>query len=98
MKVSAGHLHEAAGQLHVIVGQVHAPVGQVGWFSYGGTARVGLAVVLVAVAAGVTGVGLRLRVPVPLPSPGPPARRVMLATWGLAIVALLLCGGIYGSS
>jgi hypothetical protein len=78
-----------------IVGQVHAPAGRVGWFSYGGAARVVLAVVLVAVAAGVAGVGLRLRVPVRLPRPGPAARAVMLATWGTAIVAFLVCFGIY---
>jgi hypothetical protein len=109
MKVSSGQLHEAArqlhaivgqvhaivGQVHAIVGQVHAPAGQVGWFSYGGSARVILAVVLVAVTAGVTWVGLRLRVPVRLPSPSPAVRTVMLATWGLAIAAFLLCFGIY---
>jgi hypothetical protein len=102
MKVSSGQLHEAtgqlhaiAGQLHAIAGQVHAPAGQVGWFSYGGSARVVLALVLVAVAAGVTVVGLGLRVPVRLPSPAPAARTVMLATWGLAIAAFLFCFGIY---
>jgi hypothetical protein len=96
MKVRAGQLPEPArqlhaivGQVHAIAGQVHAPAGQVGWFSYGGSARVVLAVVLVAVAAGVTGVGLRLRVPVRLPSPGRTARTVMLAAWGTAVVAFL---------
>ena len=57
MKMSSGQVHKAAGQLHAFVGQVHAPVGRVGWFSYGGAARVVLALVLVAVAAGVAGVG-----------------------------------------
>jgi hypothetical protein len=85
----------AAGQLHAIVGQVSAPVGRVGWFSYGGTARVVLAVVLVAVAAGVAGAGLWLRVAVRLPSPGRIARAVMLASWGTAIVAFLICFSIY---
>ena len=92
MKMSPGRVHEAAGQLYAIAGQVHAPVG---WFSYGGAARVVLAVVLVAVAAGVAGVGLRLRVPVQLPRPGRTARAVMLATWGVAIVAFLVCFSIY---
>jgi hypothetical protein len=95
MKMSSGQLHNAAAQLHAIVGQVHAPVGRVGWFSYGGAARVALAVVLVAVAAGVAGVGLRLRTPVRLPRPGRTARTVMLATWGTAIVAFLICFDIY---
>jgi hypothetical protein len=95
MQLSFGQVPEAAGQLHAIAGQVHAPVGQVGWFSYGGAARVVLAVVLVAVAAGVAGVGYRLRVPVRLPRPGQTARTVMLVTWGTAVVAFLLCFGTY---
>ena len=60
--MSSGQVYKAAGQLHAIVGQVHAPVGRVGWFSYGGAARVVLALVLVAVAAGMAGAGLRLAV------------------------------------
>ena len=95
MKMSSGQVHKAAGQLYAIVGQVHAPVGRVGWLSYGGAARVVLAVVLVAVAAGVAGVGLRLRVPVRLHGPGRAAMAVMLSTWGLAIVAFLVCFDIY---
>jgi len=95
MNVGSGHLIKAAQQVHVIIGQVHAPVGRVGWFSYGGAARVVLAVVLVAVAAGVAGVGLRLRAPVRLPSPGRTAKAVMLAAWGTAVVAFLVCLGIY---
>jgi hypothetical protein len=95
MKMSFGQAHKAAGQLHAIVGQVHAPVGRLGWFSYGGAARVVLAMVLVAVAAGVAGAGFRLRVAVWLPSPGRTARTVLLATWGTAIVAYLVCLGTY---
>jgi hypothetical protein len=95
VKMSSGQVYKAAGQLHAIVGQVHAPVGRVGWFSYGGTARVVLALVLVAVAAGVAGAGLRLRVPVRLPRPGRTARTIMLVTWGLAIVAFLVCYSLY---
>jgi hypothetical protein len=52
-------------------------------------------VVLVAVAAGVAGAGFRLRVPVRLPRPRQAARTVMLATWGAAIVAFLVCFSIY---
>jgi hypothetical protein len=95
MTMSFGHVPKAAEQLRAIVAQVHAPVGRVGWFSYGGAARVVLAVVLVAVAAAVARMGLRLRVPVRLPSPGRTARMVMVATWGTAIVAFLVCFGIY---
>jgi len=93
--MSFGQVHKAAGQLHVTVAQVHAPLGRLGWFIYVGAARVVLAVVLVAVAAGVAGMGLRLRVPVRLPSPGRTARTVLLATWGTAIVAYLVCLGSY---
>jgi hypothetical protein len=93
--MSSGQVHKAAGQLHAFAGQVHAPVGRVGWFSYGGTARVVLALVLVAVAAGVAGTGLRLQVPVRLPRPGRTARTVMLVIWGTAIVAFLICYSIY---
>jgi hypothetical protein len=85
----------AAGQVHAIVIQMHAPAGRVGWFSYGGAGRVVLAVVLVAMAAGVAGIGLRQRIPVRLPSPGRTARTVMLAAWGTAIVAFLVCLGSY---
>jgi hypothetical protein len=95
MRVSFGQAPKAAGQLHAIVGQVSAPVGRVGWFSYGGTARVVLAVVLVAAAAGVAGAGLRLPVAVRLPTPGRIATAVMLASWGTAIVAFLICFSIY---
>jgi hypothetical protein len=94
MRMGSGRVSKA-WQVHVIVVQIHAPVGRVGWFSYGGAARVVLAVVLVAVAAGVAGAGLRLRSPVRLPSPGQTARTVMLAAWGMAVVAFLVCLGIY---
>jgi hypothetical protein len=95
MKMSSGQGHKAAGQLHAFVEQVHAPVGRVGRFSHGGTTRVVLALVLVAVAVGVAGAGLRLRVAVRLPRPGQTARTLMLTTWGLAIVAFLVCFSTY---
>ncbi len=93
--MSSGQVRQAAGQLYAIAGQVRAPAARVGWSSYGGAARVVLALVLVAVAAGVAGAGFRLRVPVRLPRPGRTARTVMLATWGAAIVAFLVCFGLY---
>jgi hypothetical protein len=93
--MSSGQVPRAAGQLHAIVGQVQAPVGRLEWLSYGGPARVVLAVLLVVVAAAVAGVGLQLRVPDRLPSPGRAARTVMLATWGTAIVAYLVCHSLF---
>lgn len=92
IELNSAEIHEAAGQLHAIVGQAHAPVG---WLSYDGTARVVLAVVLAAAAAGVAEAGLRLRVPVRLPKPGRTAAIVMLAAWGSAMVAFLVCFSIY---
>jgi hypothetical protein len=95
MKMSSGQVHKATGQLHAFVAQVPAPVGRVGWFTYGGAARVVLALLLLATAAGVAGAGLRLRIPVRLPRPGQTARTVLLATWGVAIVAFLVCFSLY---
>jgi hypothetical protein len=85
----------AVRQLHLIAGQVHAPAGRLGWFSYGGAARVVLAVALVAMAAGMAAAGFRLRVPVRLRRPGRTARKLMLATWATAIAAYLVCLGSY---
>jgi hypothetical protein len=93
--MSSGLLHRAAAQLHEIAGLTHAPVGRLGWLSYGGPARVLLAALLVVVAASVAGAGLALRVPARLPSPGRAARTVMLATWGTAVVAYLVCHSLY---
>jgi hypothetical protein len=95
VKLSSGQVPKAFGLLHAIAGQVSAPVGRVGWFSYGGAARVVLAVVLVAAAAGVAVAGLRQRAAVRLPSPGQTATVVMLVTWGTAIVAFLACFSTY---
>jgi hypothetical protein len=59
------------------------------WVSYGGAARIVLAIVLVAVAGGVAYAGTRLRIPVRPARPGSTARVFMLATWLLAIAVLL---------
>jgi hypothetical protein len=61
------------------------------WVSYGGTARMVLALVLVAVAGGVAYAGTRLRLPVRPVRPGHAARTLLLVTWVLAIAALLVC-------
>jgi hypothetical protein len=59
------------------------------WVSYGGTARIVLAMALVAVAGGVAYAAARWRLPVRPPRPGRTARTFMLVTWLLAIGALL---------
>jgi hypothetical protein len=60
------------------------------WLGYAGTARIGLAVVLVAVAAVVAYAGIRLRRPALLPKPSPRVRVVIVAGLGVAIVAFLV--------
>jgi hypothetical protein len=76
--------------------QVHVAVTQSGtWVSYGGAARIVLAVVLVAAAGGVAYAGIRLPLPVRPARPSEGARTFMLVTWGLAIAAFLACLPIY---
>ena len=95
MKMGSGQVHRAAGRLSAIAGQVHTHVYEMGWFSYGGAAKIVLAAVLVAVAAAVVGLGFRLRTPLRIPTPGRTARTLMLASWGLAIIVCLVCLVIY---
>jgi formate-dependent nitrite reductase membrane component NrfD len=64
------------------------------WLSYGGTARIGLAIVLLAVAAGVALAGTRLTLPVRTRRPGKAVANFMLAAWVIAITAFLLRIGI----
>jgi hypothetical protein len=76
--------------------QVHVAVTQSGtWVSYGGAARIVLAVVLVAAAGGVANAGIRLPLPVRPARPSEGARTFMLVTWGFAITAFLVCLPIY---
>ena len=76
--------------LKMAAGQVHAATAHSGsWVSYGGAARIVLAVVLLAAAGGVAYAGIRLPLPIRLPVPGRKARNLMLAAWASAIVVLL---------
>jgi hypothetical protein len=68
------------------------------WVSYGGTAKIELAIVLVAVAAGMVYAGTRLRRPVRLPRPGETATGIMVMAWLLAIIAFLACAAQYVSA
>jgi hypothetical protein len=65
------------------------------WFSYSGAAQIVLAVVLAAAAAAVAYAGIRLPLPARLPTPGRAAKIMMLAIWGFAVVALLVCFAVY---
>ncbi|HEY2638624.1 MAG TPA: hypothetical protein VGI66_01895, partial [Streptosporangiaceae bacterium] len=67
--------------------QVDAAVTQSGtWVSYGGAARMALAVALLAAAGGVVYAGIRLPLPVRLARPSEGVRTFRLVTWGFAII------------
>ena len=66
-----------------------------GWASYGGDARIELAVGLVAVAGAVIYAGSRLRQPVRAVRPGQGTVAVMFLAWAVAIVGFLVCTSIY---
>jgi hypothetical protein len=65
------------------------------WVSYGGAARIWLALGLLAVAGGLVYAGIRLPVPARPARPGKKAAIVMLVAWAAAIVALLAGVAIY---
>lgn len=65
------------------------------WVSYGGAARIELAIVLLAVAGSLTYAGARLRVPAQAARPGRAVISFMLVTWVLAIAAFLVCLDAY---
>lgn len=65
------------------------------WVSYGGTAAIVLAGVLAVTAAAVVFAGFRLPLPAVLPRPGRTVRILLLASWPLAVLAFLVCIGVY---
>ena len=65
------------------------------WVSYGGDARIWLAIGLLAVACGVTLAGIRLPLPVRATRPGPAGRVAMILAWIGSIVAFLVGFVIY---
>jgi ABC-2 type transport system ATP-binding protein len=65
------------------------------WVSYGGDARIWLAIVLLAAAVGITLAGIRLPLPVRFTRPGPVGRLAMLLAWGASIVVFLVCVTFY---
>jgi hypothetical protein len=67
------------------------------WFSYSGSARLILAIVLLAVAAAVAFAGTTLPLPARLPRPGHNATTLMVVAWALSITAFLACVGIYAT-
>ncbi len=104
MKTTAAQLHAiaamqtAAAKVHAVAAmqtagaQVHAVAAHYGeWLSYGGTARLALAVALLVIAAGVAFAAIRLRLPVGPARPSAAARKVRLWTWLVALAVLLAC-------
>jgi hypothetical protein len=67
----------------------------IGWASYGGDARIELALALVALAGAVIYAGTRLRHPVRAVRPGQGTVAVMFLAWAVAIVGFLVCASIY---
>ncbi len=65
------------------------------WVSYGGDARVWLAVGLLAAACCVVLAGIRLPLPVGFTRPGPAGRTATIAAWAASMLALLFCVAIY---
>ena len=65
------------------------------WVSYGGDARIWLAIGLLAVAGGVAFAGIRLPLPVRATRPGPVGRIAMILAWVASIVAFLVCATVY---
>ena len=65
------------------------------WVSYGGDARIWLAIGLLAAAGGATFAGTRLPLPVRATRPGPAGRVAMILAWIASIAAFLVCVTIY---
>ena len=65
------------------------------WASYGGDARIWLALGLLAAAGAAVLSGVRLPLPVQFTQPGPAGRAAMIVAWATSTAALLVCGTIY---
>jgi len=65
------------------------------WVSYGGSARIVLAVVLLAVAGGLALAGFRLPLPARATRPGKAVMTFILLGWVLALAAFLVCVAVY---
>jgi len=65
------------------------------WASYGGDARIWLALGLLAAAGAVVLAGFRLPLPVQFTRPGPAGRAATMVAWAISTAALMVCGAIY---
>jgi hypothetical protein len=67
------------------------------WVTYGGAARIILALILLVAVAGVAYAGIRLTHPVRPSIPRRGTRAFLLVGWGLSIVAFFVCLSLYVS-
>jgi hypothetical protein len=65
------------------------------WVSYGGDARIWLAIGLLAAAGGAVLAGIWLPLPIRFTRPGPAGRAAMIAAWVASIAVLLICATVY---
>ncbi len=65
------------------------------WASYGGDARIWLALGLLAASGAAILAGIRLTLPVRFTPPGPRQRTVMITAWAASLLALLIGGSVY---
>jgi hypothetical protein len=65
------------------------------WVSYGGDARIWLAVALLAAGAGVAYTGIRLPLPVLATRPGKTAATITLVAWAAAVAVFVTCVILY---
>jgi hypothetical protein len=65
------------------------------WVSYGGEARIWLAMGLLAAACGVVLLGIRLPLPIRFTRPGSAGRGIMITAWAVSLAALLVCSAIF---
>jgi hypothetical protein len=65
------------------------------WASYGGDARIWLAIGLLAAACCAVLAGFRLPLPIRLARPGRASQAATIAVWAVALLALLVCSAIY---
>ena len=65
------------------------------WASYGGDARIWLALGLLAAGGAAVLAGIRLPLPVRFTQPGPAGRAATITAWATSTAALLVCSAIY---
>ena len=65
------------------------------WVSYGGNARIWLAIGLLAAAGAAVLAGIRLPLPVRFTRPGPTGRAAAITAWAASLAALLVCSAIF---